>query len=45
MARFLLLRVDVIDAPPDRGEVLAGDLFGRRVIDTTPFVLRNGRTS
>jgi hypothetical protein len=40
MARFLLLRVDVIDVPPDRSEVLAGDLFGRRAInDTTPFCL------
>jgi hypothetical protein len=36
----------VIDVPPDRSEVLAGDLFGRRAInDTTPFVFRNGCAS
>jgi hypothetical protein len=39
MGRLLfLLRIDVIDVRPDRGEVLAGDFFERRaIVDTTPF--------
>jgi hypothetical protein len=38
MARLLSLRIDVIDVPPDRGEVLAEDLFERRaIVHTTPF--------
>jgi hypothetical protein len=38
MGRLLLLRLDVIDVPPERGDVLAEDLFERRAIaNTTPF--------
>jgi len=39
MGRLLfLLRIELIDASPDRGEVLAEDFFERRaIVDTTPF--------
>jgi hypothetical protein len=38
MGRLLLLRIELIDVPPDRGEVLAEDLFERRaIVDITPF--------
>jgi len=46
MARLLLLRINFVDVPPDRGEVLAGGFFERRaIVDTTPFFFRNGCTS
>jgi len=39
MDRLLfLLRIELIDVPPDRGEVLAEDFFERRaIVHTTPF--------
>jgi len=38
MGRLLLLRIELIDVPPDRGEVLAEGLFERRaIVDATPF--------
>jgi hypothetical protein len=38
MGRLLLLRIELIDVPPDRGEVLAEDFFERRaIVHTTPF--------
>jgi hypothetical protein len=39
MGRLLLLRIELIDVPPDRGEVLAEDFFERRaIVHTTPFL-------
>jgi hypothetical protein len=39
MGRLLfLLRIELIDASPDRGEVLAEDFLERRaIVHTTPF--------
>jgi len=37
MARFLSLRINFVDVPPDRGKGFAGDLFERRAIDDPNF--------
>jgi hypothetical protein len=37
MAHLLLLRINFIGLPPERGELFVGDLFERRVIDDYLF--------